>query len=811
MKVSYNWIKQYLPIDLPAEKVAEILTDTGLEVEGLEQIESIPGGLAGLVVGEVKTAEQHPNADRLRVTTVDVGGAELLNIVCGAPNVAAGQKVVVATVGTMLYPTEGDPFKIKKGKIRGEVSLGMICAEDEIGLGTDHDGIMVLPAETPVGTPAKEVFNVETDYIFEIGLTPNRSDALGHIGVARDIYAALRIHHDFKGNLQLPDVSDFKVENTDLPIPVTVENTEACPRYSGVSITGVTIKNSPEWLQNRLNAIGVRPINNIVDITNYILHETGQPLHAFDADQIAGQTVVVKTLPKDAVFVSLDEQERKLHEDDLMICNANGEGMCIAGVFGGIHSGVTEQTTNIFLESACFHPIRTRRTASRHHLRTDAAIRFEKGVDPNNTVFVLKRAALLIQELAGGQIASEIVDVYPEKVKRKVVPLRYKQLDRLVGISIPRDQVKKILAALAIEVVEETAAGLTVKVGTNRADVYREADVIEEVLRIYGLNNVPMPSHIKSSMVFSEGLDQDKVYNTMADFLAANGFNEMMATSISQQKYYQEGQKGIVHLLNSLNADLDVMRPSMLFSGLEAVAHNLNHKNANLRLFEFGKMYSCYDKESITHYEEQQHLSLFVTGKSTEENWQQAQQDTNFFTLKNTVLQALNRLGINSYKLAEYQNEQWIFAQQYKLGKQVLATLGQVQPKVLKKMGIKQPVFYADFAWDVVLQVLRNKKLKVTDIPKYPSVRRDLALLLDKKVTFAEIEQIATKGSKKILQSVNLFDIYEDETKIGKDKKSYAVSFVFQDAKKTLTDKEVDKVINKLVNSFERQLGASLR
>lgn len=811
MKVSYNWIKDYLDIDMPIEKVGEILTDTGLEVEGIEKIQSIEGGLEGLVVGLVKTAEKHPNADKLKVTTVDIGNGEALNIVCGAPNVAAGQKVIVATVGTKLYPVNGEPFAIKKGKIRGEVSMGMICAEDEIGIGTDHDGIVVLAEDTPIGKAVKEVYEMEDDYMIEIGLTPNRSDAIGHVGVAKDLAAALTIHHGFEGEVTVPDVSSFSVDNHDLEIPVTVEDTEACPRYSGVSIKGVTIKESPEWLQNRLKAIGVRPISNIVDITNFVLHELGQPLHAFDADEIKGGKVVVKTLPQDSVFVSLDEQERKLNEEDLMICNADSEGMCIAGVFGGIHSGVTDKTSNIFLESACFHPIRTRRTATRHNLRTDAAQRFEKGVDPNNTVYALKRAALLIKELAGGEIASDIVDVYPEKVKRAEIVLTYRNLNRLVGMEIPRPTVKQILTALEIEVVGETDEALTVKVGTNRADVLREADVIEEVLRIYGFNNVPIPTTLNYSLIFSEGIRPDEIRNLVSDYLASVGFNEMMGTSITDSDYYDSEEKGLVRLMNSLNANLDVMRKNMLFSGLEAIHNNQNYQNENLRLFEFGKTYSTYSKDDQNHYQEGDHLTVFITGETIEENWRTAKAKSSFFDLKGLVNNLLARLGITRFQTQYIESEAMIYGLQYKQGRRDLVDFGRVHPKTAKKLGVKGEVFYADFNWDNVFEALKSSKLYVKDIPKYPSSRRDLALLLDKDVQFGQIEQIALKTGKNVLSSVGLFDIYEDEAKIGKGKKSYAVSFVFQDERKTMTDKEIDKIMKKLINQYERQLGASLR
>lgn len=810
MKISYNWLKDYLPVDMNPEKVGKILTDIGLEVEGIEEIGGIEGGLAGLVVGEVKTAVQHPNADKLKLTTVDVGNGEPLAIVCGAPNVAAGQKVVVATVGSTLYPIEGKPFKIKKGKIRGEVSLGMICAEDEIGLGTDHDGIIVLPDTTKVGMPAIDAFDLDTDYIFEVGLTPNRSDAICHLGVAKDLLAALQINHDFDKNIKVPSVTGFKVDNTKLNVGVKVENTEACPRYSGVTITGVTIKESPEWMQIRLNAIGIRPINNVVDITNFILHELGQPLHAFDADKIDGQEVIVKNLPQDTAFVTLDEKERKLNAKDLIICNGKEEPMCMAGVFGGLTSGVTDTTTNIFLESACFHPIKTRQTATRHNLRTDAAIRFEKGVDPNGTVYALKRAVLLIKELAGGTIASEIVDVYPTKVARPIITVQYKRINSLIGVEIPAAEVKAILTALDIQTVSETAETLTVSVGTNRADVLREVDIIEEILRIYGFNKVPIPTTLQSAIVSEAKPNPTKLRNLISDFLASKGFNEMMGTSISNSVYYGEG-KNVVTLLKSLNANLDVLRKNMLYSGLEAIIHNQNHKNTDLHLFEFGKTYEVYAKESGNQYQEYSHLSFFVTGNTSPESWQHPQRKVAFFDVKKVVNEVLQRLGISRFNSVESKSEQLAYGLQYKMGKQVLVDFGLVHPKICKNFGIKQAVFYADFNWDTILTILKRHKVTFTPINKYPSVRRDLALLIDKQTSFGQVETIAKKTGKKLLQSVNLFDIYADESKIGKGKKSYAVSFVFQDANKTLTDKEIDKVMNKLIATYQKQLGAELR
>lgn len=813
MKISYNWLKEYLSIDLAPEKVGEILTGTGLEVEGIEKIEQVEGGLEGLVVGLVKTANQHPNADRLRVTTVDVGEAEDLHIVCGAPNVAAGQKVVVATVGTTLYPTGGDAFKIKKSKIRGELSMGMICAEDEIGLGTDHAGIIVLPEATIVGTAAREVFDLKEDYIFEIGLTPNRSDATNHVGVAKDLAAALQINHNSEAQVQLPSVAAFEVHTESLPIEVEVRNTQSCPRYAGVSISGVTVQASPDWMQQYLQAIGVRPINNIVDITNFILHELGQPLHAFDADKIAGKKVIVQNLPSGAKFVTLDEQERQLHPDDLMICDGDEKGMCIAGVFGGIYSGVTDTTTNIFLESACFEAINTRKTATRHGLRTDAAIRFEKGVDPNNTLYALKRAALLICEFAGGQIASQIVDIYPQTIEKPIVPLRFARVNQLIGVDIPPETVKQILVTLEMEIVEETDAALKVAVGTNRADVLREIDLIEEVLRIYGFNKVPISQSLKSSISYSPKVSNHQLKNKVGDYLASNGYLEMMANSISNAAYYPEEEKGIVKLLNSMNAHLDALRHNMLFSGLEAIRHNQNHKTTDLRLFEFGRTFSTYEANEKTQYDEKEHLTIFLTGMNQPESWQGNQRPFNFFDLKAICANILHRLGIRSYQTASIGNSPYFsYGLQLKQGKKrPLVSFGAVKKSVGKQFGIKKEVFYADFNWDHILAAVHNTQVHFQEIPKYPSVRRDLALLLDQEVTFGQITQIATQTAKHLLQNINLFDIFEDETKVGKGKKSYAVSFILQDAQKTMTDKEIDKTMQKLMRNFQNKLGAEIR
>jgi phenylalanyl-tRNA synthetase beta chain len=813
MKVSLNWLKEYIDIALAPETISEILTSTGLEVEGMEQIESIPGGLEGVVVGEVITCGRHPNADRLSVTTVNIGNGEPLSIVCGAPNVAAGQKVLVATVGTTLHPIEGEPITLKKGKIRGEVSEGMICAEDELGIGTDHNGILVLPETTPVGQSARDYFNIQTDYIYEIGLTPNRSDATNHVGVARDLAAALQINHGHTGGLKLPSVEEFKVDNNDLPVEVVVENTAACPRYSGLSIKNVTIRESPDWLKQRLIAIGVRPINNMVDITNFVLHELGQPLHAFDLDAISGQKIIVKTLPQGSTFVSLDEVERKLNAEDLMICDGDSKGMCIGGVFGGINSGVKESTRNIFLESAHFDPQYIRRSSMRHNLRTDAAKIFEKGSDPNITIYALKRAALLMKELGGGTIASEIVDIYPEPIERKQIELTYSYINRLIGVDIPKEKVKTILTAMEMEITAEHGDQFTVAVPTNKSDVIRPADIVEEVLRIFGFNNVPMSNQIRSSMVLSPKPDPDQVRNTISNLLVADGFFEIMALSLSESRYYRELLPGVakeelVYVNNTSNVQLDIMRPSMVISGLEAILHNQNRQRPDLKLFEFGRSYRQQEED----FEEINHLTLFMTGQRRPESWLNKEQaETGFYTLKAEVEKVLQRLGLGRLQYTDFQDELFQFARRYHRGPQTIVEFGKLSAALVKGMDIKLPVFYADFNWDAILQSLRKQKVVMEEISKYPSVRRDLALVVGNSVKFEDIAAIAGKTGKKLLREVNLFDVYENEDQLGAGKKSYAVSFIFEDKTKTLQMKEVDKIMDQLIKTYETQLSALIR
>ena len=812
MKTSLNWLKDYLDIDLSPEQVSEILTDIGLEVEGMEEIESIKGGMKGIVIGFVKECQKHPNADKLSLTKVDIGNGEDLQIVCGAPNVAAGQKVLVATIGTTLYSAEGEAWKIKKGKIRGEVSEGMICAEDEVGLGNDHEGIIVLPEDTRIGTPAKEYYKIESDYVYEIGLTPNRSDATNHIGVAKDLAATLKINFDHPGNLRLPSVDKFQVDNNDFPVEVIVENTQACPRYSGVSIRGITVKESPDWLKNHLRAIGVRPISNIVDITNFVLHEFGQPLHAFDLDEIQERKIIVKTLNEGAVFHSLDEVERKLSAEDLMICDGASNGMCIGGVFGGIKSGVKESTKNIFLESAHFNATSIRRSSMRHNLRTDAAKVFEKGSDPNITVYALKRAAMLIKELGDGEIASEIVDVYPEPIHPAIVEVNYAHVNRLIGVDIPKDKIKAILNALEMEITTETAETFTVAIPTNKADVIRESDVIEEILRIYGFNNVPVTDQIRSSMSYTPFPDPNLVRNRIGDMMAANGFNEMMAVSLTQSRYYKEflvfPEEQLVYVNNTSNIHLDLMRPEMLFSGLEAILYNQNRQQSSLKLFEFGKSY----QKTEEGFDEQNHLSLFLTGERHAESWHnQDKEMVDFFSLKSYVVNVLNKLGISGYQESQITDEVFSYGLSYHRGAQVLVRFGQVLPKLVKQMDIRSNVFYAVFQWDALLKVLKKHKIIIEELNKYPSVRRDLALVIDNSVKFSDIVAVARKVGKKLVREINLFDVYVNDDQLGVGKKSYALSFIFEDPSKTLKDKEIEKIRKQLITAFEQKLGAKLR
>ncbi len=814
MKISYNWLKEYIQTDLSADELGILLTDCGLEVESIEKFETVKGGLKGIVVGEVKSKEKHPDADRLNITTVDVGTGTLLNIICGAANVEAGQKVVVATIGAMLFPTTGEPFEIKKSKIRGRESEGMICAEDEIGLGSSHAGIMVLEADAKVGTAANEYFKIEEDQVFEIGLTPNRADAASHVGVARDVVALLNAKaNEVKNTLTLPDIRIFKVDETTSKIEVSVEDSFSCPRYSGLSISGITVKESPDWLKNRLKAIGLRPINNIVDATNYVLHELGQPMHAFDADKIKGGKVIVKMLPEKTKFKTLDEAERELSSEDLMICHAEG-GMCIAGVFGGIESGVTDQTKNIFLESAYFNSSSIRRSSKRHGLKTDASFRYERGTDPNITVFALKRAALLIKDIAGGKISSEIIDIYPTPIEHFKVPFSFEKCEQLIGKKIELELVKIIITSLGIEIEHEGNDALLLSVPPFKVDVQREQDVIEEVLRIYGYNNIEIPATLNSSLAFAEKPDKEKIQNVVSELLTNTGFSEMMCLSLTKGEYAGKlkslSEDRSVTMLNPLSSDLNVLRQTLLFSGLETIVFNQNRKNADLKLYEFGKTYMAVKGET-TKYVETKHLSVFITGRKQEESWNASNDTMIFYTLKGVVKNILERLGVNDVKLTELNSDLFSQGLAYSWNKKVLVEFGEIaKPLSSKLMDIKMPVFYADFNWDLVIEAVKKASTMYAEVSKFPEVRRDLALLIDKSVRFEQLEQLAFQTEKNILKTVNLFDVYEGD-KLPKGKKSYALSFILQDESATLTDKQIEKIMEKLMKTYQEKAGAEIR
>ncbi len=808
MKISYNWLKQFIDLDWEAEKTGELLTDLGLEVEGIATYQSVKGGLEGVVIGQVLSCEKHSNADKLKITKVDLGIGEPVQIVCGAPNVAAGQKVPVATIGTKLYNDKGEEWIIKKGKIRGEESHGMICAEDELGLGKSHDGIMVLDTNIAVGTKASEIFDVENDRVFEIGLTPNRADAMSHWGTARDLKAGL-IQKDINLELITPSVSNFRVENRLKKIAVEVKNPDLAPRYCGVTITDIKVAESPAWLQHRLKAIGITPKNNIVDITNYVLHELGQPLHAFDAHYIEGDKIEIKTLETGTKFITLDEAERELHEEDLMICDAV-KPLCIAGIFGGITSGVSETTTSIFLESAYFDPVSVRKTAKRHGLNTDASFRFERGIDPNITEYALKRAALLIHELAGGNISSEITDLYPKKIEDFQGFLSFENAAKLIGEELPQDTIKRILTSLDIKINSVTELGIGLTIPAYRNDVQREADVIEEVLRVYGYNNIGFTQKLNASISNIDKFSDHTVQNSISNQLVAQGFHEMLANSLTSPEYIalseQLKSEHNVEMLNPLSNDLAVMRQSMLFSGLEAVSHNINRKRADLKLFEFGKTYHNYEEKRI----ENKHLSIIVSGNNTKESWKTGQQTSDFFYLKGIVSAVLERLGLNALKTSPIKNDLFSEGLSLSLGKARLVDFGMVKKSVLKHFSISQEVLYADFKWDTILEYAKHNKIKFEELPKFPEVRRDFALLLDEPVTFEDIHTIARQTEKQLLKDINLFDVYEGKN-LPKGKKSYAVSFTLQDETKTLTDKQIDKIMNKLQHNFESKLGAELR
>ncbi len=798
MKISYSWLKQLIKTDKTPQEISLILTNIGLEVESLERVQTIPGGLEGLVIGYVEERIQHPNADRLSVTKVNVGGPELLQIVCGAPNVAAGQKVVVATVGTTVHPNEGEPFKINKSKIRGEVSEGMICAEDEIGLGGSHAGIMVLAEDAPVGLEAKKYFNVDDDYLFEIGLTPNRADAASHLGVARDLAAYLRTAYE------LPNVEAFAVENENLIVDVKVEATDACPRYSSVSISGVTVKPSPDWLKDKLKVIGLRPINNIVDATNYVLHELGQPLHAFDADQIAGKKIIVKKCEEGTPFTTLDHVERKLSAEDLMICDAE-KPLCIAGVFGGIGSGVTEQTTNIFLESAYFNAVSVRKTSKRHALKTDASFRFERGTDPEMTVFALKRAALLIKEIAGGQISSPISDLYPVKTNPFEVAIKYQNVLDLIGQDISATEIKEIITALGISIATETAEGLDLRVPAYKVDVTRECDITEEVLRIYGYNNIHIPTKVNASLAYTAKPNKENVQNLVADMLTANGFIEIWCNSLTRLAN-SKNEAEAVQILNPLSSDLNVMRQSLLQPALESVAYNVNRKNADIKFYEFGKTYHLINEK----YVERPRLLLVLSGAKQGEQWNQQSTPSTFYNLKAAVDAIVNRLGLANFQTDEISDENFAYGLKYFRGDKTLVSFGAVTNADKKKADLSKDIFYADFDWAFVLDALKKNKIINKEVPKYPAVRRDLSLLVDQATTFDQLKTIAFKAERKLVKNVQVFDVYQGD-RLPEGKKSYALNFTLQDEEQTLTDKQIDAIMQKIIANLAQTANAEIR
>lgn len=809
MKISYNWLKQFINIEWESQKTASLLTDLGLEVEGIDPFESLKGGLEGVVVGHVLSCEKHTNADKLKVTMVDIGQDEPVQIVCGAPNVAKGQKVPVATIGTTLYSKDGEPWKIKKGKIRGEESHGMICAEDELGLGQSHDGILILNDQLTPGTPCSTIFDVEKDEVFEIGLTPNRADAMSHFGVARDLKAGLK-QKEINKELITPSTSHFHVDNRSLKIDVDVAQNELAPRYCGVTLSNLIVQPSPDWLKNRLNAIGITPKNNIVDATNYVLHELGQPLHAFDANKIKGNKIVVKTMPKGSKFITLDGLERELHEEDLMICDVE-KPMCIAGVFGGLHSGVTEHTTSIFLESAYFNPISIRKSAKRHGLNTDASFRFERGIDIENVEYSLKRAALLIKEIAGGDITSEIVDLYPNKKEDFEVFLAFEKIDKLIGQNIPQDTIKSILASLDIKVKNVTESGMGLSVPSYRVDVQRQVDVIEEILRVYGYNNIAFSEKLNASVAPMSAFEDHRIQFTIGNLLASKGYFEILTNSLTAPEYNEllepNGVSGhAVEIINPLSGDLSVLRKNCLFSALEVAVHNINRKRSNLKLFEFGKTYELSDEDRI----EKKYLSILITGNSHEQVWTSQSKQTDFFKLKSIVETVLLRLGINN--LTSVPDMSNLFSEGLTLTSKNknLVSFGVVKKSVVKHFDIKQEVLFAQFEWENVLDLLEKKSVIYKEIPKYPEVKRDFALLLKEATSFKEVYDIGFKTERKLLTNITLFDVYQGKS-LPAGKKSYAVSFTLQDTNGTLTDKQIDKIMSKLKNNYERELSAELR
>ncbi|MDC3390095.1 phenylalanine--tRNA ligase subunit beta [Flavobacteriales bacterium] len=807
MKISYNWLNNYLNLNLPIDEISSILTDIGLEVEGVQEIESVKGGLKGVVIGEVLSKIQHPNADRLNLTTINVGEIEPLQIVCGAKNIDVGQKVPVATIGTILHTGE-DSFKIKKGKIRGELSYGMICSESELGLGESHDGIMVLDKNAEVGIKAKDYFKLETDTVFEIGLTPNRSDAMGHIGVARDLLTSLNYRGE-KLQMCKPSVKEFKELNKKSSISVEVKDFDLCPRYSSLTLSNVQVTDSPDWLQNKLKAIGLNPVNNVVDITNFVLHETGQPLHAFDMNKIQGKKVIVSRTKNDTKFITLDNKEIKLSSEDLMINDAK-KPMCIAGIMGGVESSVNNDTKDIFLESAYFDSISIRKSSKRHALSTDASFRYERGCDPNITVYALKRAALLIMEICGGSLSSDINDLYPKKISHFKVILSYDKMDKLIGEYIDRNKVISILRDLEIDIADSSDDGLTLLIPPYRTDVKREVDVIEEILRIYGFNNVTIPSKLNTIITSNESNNSEKISASISNLLSNNGFNEIMNNSLTKDKYSalipELDNLHNIKLLNPLSQDLNIMRQTLLFNGLENIAYNLNRKNKDLKFYEFGKTYHKIDDKNI----EKKHLQILVTGRISYENWNSKNHDVDFYFIKKIVESVQSKLGINKFDSISKSGFGRSLSVTYSLGHKKLVSFGKVSNEICNYFDISQDVFMADFNWDNILKITKKNKMKYKDISKFPSMRRDLSLLLDKSVTFEELKDIAINTDNRILKKINLFDVYEGK-QLSKDKKSYSLSFIFEDESKTLTDKIIDKIMNKLITSFIDKAGAEIR
>lgn len=824
MKASYKWLREYVDTDLTPNELDELLTFSGLEIEGVEKVESIPGGLEHVVIAQVLTCENHPDSDHLHITTVDVGGERPLDIVCGAPNVAAGQKVVCATIGTKIYTSETEYYEIKRGKLRGAVSEGMLCAADELQLGSSHDGIMVLPDDAPVGMPAKEYFHLEEDYTLEVAITANRSDATSHIGVARDIVAVLNTRTGADKKILWPEVADLsQARNTTAnPISVTVERPDLCPRYTGIVLENVKVADSPEWLQNKLRTIGIRPINNVVDITNFVLMEVGQPMHAFDADKIAGNKVIVKTLPQGTSFVTLDGVERKLDERDLMICNEQ-EGMCIAGVFGGEKSGITNDTTRMFLESAYFNPMSIRKTSKRHTLKTDASFRYERGCDPNITLWALQRAVKLLQELAGATVASEVIDVYPTPIERAAVDINFNRITRLVGQEIPVDDIRTALLSLDIEIVSETAEGMSLRIPTCKVDVYRECDVVEEIMRIYGYNKIDVDERISSCLSFGQKPNPRRLQNIVSDMLTNNGFSEIMNNSLTKAEYFENNADfdpaRSIQILNPLSKELNVMRQTLLYCGMECVVRNLNYKIHDQKLYEFGRTYQKVEGEAAgtavtDKYEEVQHLSMFMTGNDAAESWRGKPAPVDFYHLKAHVMNILRRMRMNITRMEFVPTTKKYFAEGidiiFRDSKKELCSFGRLNKDTLRRMDCKQDVFYADINWQLLLKSYPSKEVLYAEVAKFPEVRRDLALVLDKSVTFAEIERVAYATEKKLLKRISLFDVYEGKG-ITEGKKSYAVSFILQDKDKTLNDKQIETVMTKIQKNLENQLNAHIR